>query len=256
MSQADDLLKLKELLDSGVLTQDEFNKKKAEIMGVKSSNKTNSNDYSTSTNESNYNAQKKSGNIAWVVVLVFSLLGVIGSISSNFNTNNSTTLNSKPVSIDSSTLDTTQNGSAFVKGTNGKDFFQNVLCANTKCSYREPMELKANNIIPYDTLTYNGGNDKYSFEVTTNKANEIGNIQLFFYNYGKEDSTNYFMASTRLDYATKDVAKLTDFITNNIGKDEKIEIGDFTFHFYKGISNNVVILDIYTKEYAKYNGNI
>ena len=100
MSQADDLLKLKELLDSGVLTQDEFNKKKAEIMGVKSSNKTNSNDYSTSTNESNYNAQKKSGNIAWVVVLVFSLLGVIGSISSNFNTNNSTTLNSKPVSID------------------------------------------------------------------------------------------------------------------------------------------------------------
>ena len=78
---------------------------------------------------------------------------------------------------------------------------------------------------------------------------------MFYFDYGKSDPTNYFMASTRLDYETKDVAQLTKFITENMGKDEKIKIGDFTFHFYKGTSDKIVILDIYTDEYAKYNGN-
>lgn len=83
--QPNDLLNLKESSDSEVLTHDEVNENKSEIMSIKSRNNTNDNDYSSSTNESNYNLQQKSNNIAWLVVLVFLLLGVILSISSNFN---------------------------------------------------------------------------------------------------------------------------------------------------------------------------
>ena len=143
----------------------------------------------------------------------------------------------------------------FVSGTDGKDFFQNILCKNTQCEYREPDRLKADNIIPYDTFTYITGNDIYSFEVTTNTKNEIANIQMFFYKYGAEDPTNYFMTTTRLNYPNSNVEQLTSFITENIGKDNKIKIGNFTFHFFKGTSDNCVILDIYTDEFAKFNGN-
>ena len=334
MSDADELLKLKELLDSGILTQEEFNKKKDEILGnakkdeveesVKEETETKVKVEVESNSTNNEKTKKESKHIGWWVAFVFFAVGTLGSISSSIgeaiiyalitlvcmptfaswletkkiklstgiriliifilitvsgffntinvsdrvNTNTNTTA-TKSTQIeqqvveqqtDNTNQQSQQNNVVFVPQTNGKEFFDKVLCGVTQYKGLPPQTLKADSLIPYDTTTYmsnssSTGDSKYSFEVITNTKNEIANIQMFFFNYGKEDPTNYFMAATRLDYPTKDTAKLTDFISKNIGKDEKISIGDFTFHIFNGTSSNCVILDIYTEEWAKINGN-
>lgn len=189
------------------------------------------------------------------VIAIFVLFAVSGAATTaNYKPN----VNNTSVNVNSQqNIGNNQNqvNPVFVANTDGKGFFQKVLCADTQCEYREPMKLKADSMIPYDTVTYTTGNGSYSFEVTTNTKNEIANIQMFFYKYGTEDPTNYFMIATKLKYPNSNTEQLTSFINENIGKDEKIKIGDFTFHIFNGTSDNCVILDIYTDEFAKINGN-
>ncbi len=322
MSSADEILKLKELLDNDIITQEEFEKKKKEILNLESNVKKEiqqkSSNIKTQNIPNNKNVNKKIISepqklgrvnivISWIFFTFFAL-ATFGSLSSGFNFVNSIiyvlmaliccppviekiqetikikintairviaifvllmisgitmTANYEPntnTSVNTNLQQTSENkqnqvNPVFVSDTDGKDFFQNVLCKNTQCKYREPVTLKADDMIPYDIVTYTTENDIYSFEVTTNTKNEIANIQMFFYKYGTEDPTNYFMATTRLNYPNSNVEQLTSFITENIGKDEKIKIGDFTFHIFNGASDNCVILDIYTDEFAKINGN-
>ena len=322
MSEADELLKYKELLESGIITQEEFEKKKKEILNpesnIKKEPEQNSLNNKTTNIPNNQNINKKVANepqkfgqvnivISWIFFAFFAF-GTLGSLTSEFNLANliiyalitliccppiiekiqettkikittamrviaifvllmisgvAMTANYNPTTDTSEKTNSQQTSEnkqnqvnpVFVSNTDGKDFFKNVLCGNTQCEYKEPMKLKADNMIPYDTVTYTTGNDTYSFEVTTNTKNEISNVQMFFYKYGTEDPTNYFMAATRLNYPNSNAVQLTSFITENIGKDQKIKIGDFTFHFFNGTSDNCVILDIYTDEFAKINGN-
>ena len=300
MSDADELIKLKELLDKGIITQEEFEMRKSKILEKTShfaeKDKKQNKDIKNKKNSDTgwwivfiIFAMATLGNlsqgigisfimyfitclvcmptfISWLdkklnitisqktrIVLIIILLMIAGitlSVPKNNNVISETTSN---ISINTNE---NQQNMVFVQNTNGKDFFENVLCANTQTPYKEPETLKADNYVPFDTKIYSSNDlSKYSFDVTTNMNDEIANIQMYFFNYGKEDPTNYFMAATRLDYPTKDVAQLTNFITQNIGKDERIKIGDFTFHLYKGTSDNCIIFDIYTEEFAKLNGN-
>lgn len=317
-----EIKKYKQLLDDGLLTQDEFEKKKKEILNpesnIRKEQEQNSLNNKTTNIPNNQNINKKNSNepqklgqvnvvISWIFFAFFAL-GALGSLTSGFNFANliiyalialiccppviekiqettkikittpmriiailvllmisgiAMTANYKPTTNTSGNTNSqqvignnqNQENPVFVSNTDGKDFFQNILCGNTQCEYKEPMRLKADDMIPYDIVTYTTGNATYSFKVTTNTKNEIANVQMFFFKYGTEDPTNYFMTATRLNYPNSNVAQLTLFITENIGKDQKIKIGDFTFHIYNGTSDNCVILDIYTDEFAKINGN-
>ena len=312
MSDADELLKFKELLDEGILTQEEFNKKKDEILGNVSSNNTtqkaNTLNHIEPTNINNDNDEevpKKSKNIAWWIFFVLFALSTFGSLISYNDVKATITtaiiyglmclmcfppffawLRRKNIKIPTSIRITSivvlllcsgltavkfsdlyKTGSnsttisktekiVFVAGTNGKNYFQNILCSDTQCEYKTPITLKADTLMPYDTITYATGNDKYSFRVITNRKNEIANIQLLYFDYYDEDPTDYFMEAVKLDYPTKNIATLTSFISENLRNDQKIKIGDFIFHIFKGASDNNIILDIYTEEFAKMNGNL
>ena len=100
MSSADELKKLKELLDSGVLTQEEFDKEKNKLLDVQPQA-----DKSSSDNE---NKDSKKGKIKkrYIVAGVFLLLYMIGSIGGDSSSDNISTTNSSSSSSSSSTCET------------------------------------------------------------------------------------------------------------------------------------------------------
>ena len=97
MSSADELKKLKELLDSGVLTQEEFDKEKNNLLDVQPQA-----DKSSSDTE---NKDSKKGKIKkrYIVAGVFLLLFMIGSIGGDSSGDNISTTNSSSSSKSSST---------------------------------------------------------------------------------------------------------------------------------------------------------
>ena len=97
MSSADELKKLKELLDSGVLTQEEFDKEKNNLLDVQPQA-----DKSSSDTE---NKDSKKGKIKkrYIVAGVFLLLFMIGSIGGDSSDDNISTTNSSSSSKSSST---------------------------------------------------------------------------------------------------------------------------------------------------------
>ena len=97
MSSADELKKLKELLDSGVLTQEEFDKEKNKLLDVQPQA-----DKSSSDTE---NKDSKKGKIKkrYIVAGVFLLLFMIGSIGGDSSSDNISTTNSSSSSNSSST---------------------------------------------------------------------------------------------------------------------------------------------------------
>ena len=100
MSSADELKKLKELLDSGVLTQEEFDKEKNKLLDVQPQA-----DKSSSDNE---NKDSKKGKIKkrYIVAGIFLLLYMIGSIGGDSSSDNISTTNSSSSSSSSSTCET------------------------------------------------------------------------------------------------------------------------------------------------------
>lgn len=97
MSNADEIIKLKELLDQNIITKDEFEKKKTELLGIKTNEPTNSITDSTTNSAVNYNAysnKKKKNNSLLICVLVIAglfffgmFIAVLMSIGNNNNKN-------------------------------------------------------------------------------------------------------------------------------------------------------------------------
>ena len=106
MSSADELKKLKELLDSGVLTQEEFDKEKNKLLDVQPQADKSSNDTE--------NKDRKKGKIKkrYIVAGVFLLLFMIGSIGGDSSSDNISTTNSSSSSNSSSTCETWTSQSA------------------------------------------------------------------------------------------------------------------------------------------------
>jgi hypothetical protein len=100
MSSADELKKLKELLDSGVLTQEEFDKEKNKLLDDQPQA-----DKSSSDTE-NKDSKKEKIKKRYIVAGVFFLLYMIGSIGGESSSDNISTTNSSSSSNSSSTCET------------------------------------------------------------------------------------------------------------------------------------------------------
>ena len=97
MSNADELKKLKELLDSGVLSQEEFDKEKNKLLDIEPKADTPSNDPEIKNSKDKKERKIKKSYIVGGILLLFFLIGSIGGDSSSDNIssiNSSTSSNS------------------------------------------------------------------------------------------------------------------------------------------------------------------
>ena len=101
----------------------------------------------------------------------------------------------------------------YLNNSDGKDFFENVLCSVTGITSTNT-EQNENEIV------YKGSNTKYYIKVITNLDNQIKFVDM--YANTKEDSTNFFMASTRLHYDGENAKELTDYIIKSLQEDYSI----------------------------------
>ena len=103
MSVADELKKFKELLDSGVITQDEFDKKKKELLFDEKEN-TSKENIKVDTTQTNYTTSNtKSDNsviIATIIVMIIIVLIAVGISGNSDKTNTTNTLESEVIMND------------------------------------------------------------------------------------------------------------------------------------------------------------
>jgi len=103
MSNADEIKKLKELLDSGVISEDEFNNEKNKLLDISSS-------ISNPISSSNKKSKKK-----WFIGIgIFLILYAIGSASDNndYNSSSSSSSNSSSSSSSNSSSSSSSNSSS------------------------------------------------------------------------------------------------------------------------------------------------
>ena len=88
-SQADEILKFKNLMDQGIISEEEFNKKKAEILNIKSRQEVSN----IKTSEHIKNQQKNQakgclGCLGFIILVIF--IGVVSTIINRSNTEKET----------------------------------------------------------------------------------------------------------------------------------------------------------------------
>lgn len=81
MTEADELLKYKELLDSGIITKEEFDRKKKEIFKTDESNEIKIDEEGISEN---YKLSRTNVVVSWVFFAFFAL-STLGMLKSNYN---------------------------------------------------------------------------------------------------------------------------------------------------------------------------
>lgn len=111
----------------------------------------------------------------------------------------------------------------FLSNSDGKYFFENVLCGVTEITATTTNT--SNNEIVYE-----GSNNKYYIEVCTTLNNEIKSVTMIAYT--NEDNTNFFIAATRLKYDGADMSEVTNYIVKNIAGNYNIKyIGNAKFKY-------------------------
>ena len=157
MSVADELKKFKELLDSGVITQDEFDKKKKELLFDEKEN-TSKENIKVDTAQTNYSTSNTNSNtsvtIATIIIMIVIVLAVVcmsGSSDKTNTTNTTNTLESEVIMDDPNAIylnyNTVSESEYCVKyNINGEE---KLACKIPSGTYKLEV-IKNNSMIQYD----------------------------------------------------------------------------------------------------------
>ena len=204
--------------------------------------------------EDKFNVEEKYLKIARVVlpIVLIILFGMATPTETNETTNNNSKTNDNTTTQENSSSkneeskETKTSEIVFLKNTKANDYYK-ILCDVTGLTPKSPKNILG------DINEYSADDTNYMIEVGANKStDEIAYITIT--TIGAQDSTNAFMALTRLDYNGKDSAKLTSFITENMGKTADITIGELKFTMWT--NNGKPIIKAETPDFEKYVENM
>ncbi len=162
----------------------------------------------------------------WVIIGIIVIIGFSSSNTNQTNTNNNVVNNTNNQIVQGTTK------IIFLEGTNSDDF-ASILESVTEIS-------GTNGVVMGDSITYAKSNEKYSISIDADKdKKEIYYARIICLT--KEDPTNVFMAFNRMNYKTENDAELTNWLTENIGKEATTKIGDANFTLSLSTSNNPIL---------------
>jgi len=193
MSNADEIKKLKELLDSGVISEDEFNNEKNKLLDISSS-------ISNPISSSNKKSKKK-----WFIGIgIFLILYAIGSASDNndYNSSSSSSSNSSSSSSSNSSSSSSSNSSSS-SSSNSSSSSSCVKWLSNTGSNADKMANISNNIsenatdAAYGIITFS--------EFETYLKSDLSKVENIYYNQlsltpnsSNQNSHDYFL--TGMEY--------------------------------------------------------